>query len=126
MVFVAMQGIDGKEDVEITVTRRELLKYGVGIGAPIMLGMSGCFTPGLTPTISVTPTPTNNPKPVITVGVCYSPFRDGQSPDTGQYPTTDQIKEDMKWLAFMSKRLSGSNSANPSLYIRTYGASQGL
>jgi exo-beta-1,3-glucanase (GH17 family) len=31
-------------------------------------------------------------------GICYSGYRDGQSPDSGRYPTYEQIKEDLQIL----------------------------
>ncbi len=47
-------------------------------------------------------------------GLAYSPFRPGQSPLTGIYPTPDQIDQDMQLL-------SGKTAA-----ISTYGATKGL
>ena len=48
------------------------------------------------------------------VGVDYGPFRDGQSPDTGIFPTLDQLKADMPVL----KKIAGA--------IRTYSTTNGL
>lgn len=48
------------------------------------------------------------PKSLEANGLCYSPFRDGQSPEAGIFPTADQIKEDLESL----KDITGS--------IRTY------
>ena len=44
--------------------------------------------------------------------ICYSGYRDGQSPDTGTYPTYDQIKEDLLILHGRWK------------YLRLYDSSQ--
>jgi exo-beta-1,3-glucanase (GH17 family) len=83
------------------------------------------FTPN--PTVTRTPPITNSPNPTddqintITVanslmenGLCYSPFRDGQSPDGGIFPTEQQITEDLQVL----KGITGS--------IRTYSSTNGL
>lgn len=48
------------------------------------------------------------------VGVNYGPFRDGQSPLTGTYPTEKQMLEDMPILRKMAP------------YIRTYSVTHGL
>ena len=53
-------------------------------------------------------------------GVCYSPFRDGQSPATGVYPTRNQITEDMRILrrytsAVRFYGLGGTQSLIPDL-----------
>ena len=42
-------------------------------------------------------------------GVCLSPFRQGQSPETGVFPTTEQINEDV----FLCNKIAGK--------VRTYG-----
>lgn len=47
-------------------------------------------------------------------GLCYSPFRDGQDPNVGIYPSSEEIGEDMAMLA----SLTGT--------VRTYGASNTL
>ena len=31
-------------------------------------------------------------------GICYSGYRAGQSPDTGVYPTAEQVEEDLRIL----------------------------
>ena len=53
-------------------------------------------------------------------GLCYSPFRDGQSPVTGVYPTLKQIMEDLRILrpftpAIRSYGLSSTQSLIPAL-----------
>lgn len=48
------------------------------------------------------------------VGVDYGPFRDGQSPITGIYPSIEQMREDMPILKRMAP------------YIRTYSVTRGL
>jgi len=47
-------------------------------------------------------------------GACYSPFRDGQNPNWGPYPSENEIREDMLILKNMSNA------------IRTYGVTKGL
>lgn len=48
------------------------------------------------------------------IQVCYSPFRDGQSPDSGIYPSETEIREDLTLL-------------KPSVTaVRTYGVTHGL
>ncbi|MGV8152659.1 MAG: glycosyl hydrolase family 17 protein [Candidatus Nanoarchaeia archaeon] len=47
-------------------------------------------------------------------GICYSPFREGQSPETGVFPTTLQEKEDLEILNDFSR------------YCRTYGNDNNL
>ena len=47
-------------------------------------------------------------------GLCYSPYRDGQNPNYGPYPTEGQMKEDISIL-------------NPvTQYLRTYGANHNM
>jgi exo-beta-1,3-glucanase (GH17 family) len=87
--------------------------------------------PTQTPTIPPSPSPTSVPSATnssestdqsdnITVansllenGLCYGPFRDGQSPDGGIFPTEQQITEDLQVL----KGITGS--------IRTYSSTNG-
>lgn len=48
-------------------------------------------------------------------GVCYGPFRDGQNPNWGPYPSENEIREDMSIL-----------KSTWAISIRTYGVSNGL
>jgi len=80
---------------------------------------SSSSLPTDTATITKTPLTTNNSQitPAESIqenGICYSPFRDGQSPDAGIFPTTEQITEDLTAL----KEITGS--------IRTYSSTNGL
>lgn len=47
-------------------------------------------------------------------GLCYSPYRDGQNPDWGPYPSDDEIKADIGILGGITT------------YIRTYGSDRNL
>ena len=87
------------------------------------LDSSPTYSPKTSPTISVTtsPTPTPTVKPNVTIaeslnanGLCYGPFRDGQSPDAGIFPTTDQIKEDLETLRDMTGTIRTYSSTNSS------------
>jgi exo-beta-1,3-glucanase (GH17 family) len=118
------------------LSRRELLfkflpltGFGVGL-AYVSCGGSGepqvvkptvtpVRTPTETPTATVVPSPTPTVEsriylPVSIKGLCYSPYRDGQDPDTGPHPTESEIKEDLDILEAITD------------YIRTYGAQNNL
>lgn len=47
-------------------------------------------------------------------GICYGPFRKGQNPNKGIYPTESEIKEDLAFISKFTKR------------IRTYGNADSL
>lgn len=48
------------------------------------------------------------------IRACYSPFRDGQSPNTGVYPSEEEMREDLTLLQPLVKA------------VRTFGATHGL
>ncbi|MCS7219686.1 MAG: glycosyl hydrolase family 17 protein [Anaerolineae bacterium] len=65
-----------------------------------------------TPTWTSTPTPTATPTPTpgeLLQGMAYGPFRAGQSPERGIFPTLEQVRADMPLLRIVSNG------------IRTYG-----
>ena len=64
----------------------------------------------ITITVSPSPAPINR----VCKGVCYGPFRDGQNPDQGIFPSETDIREDMPILKNMAEA------------IRTYGVCNGL
>lgn len=103
------------------ITRREFLLSSAAVAA----GLSGVFLrlgkPGRTARaqFELADEPSiflpyiANDRPYIK-GLGYSPFRDGQNPDTGPYPTEAQIKADIRIL-------------DPIVgYIRTYGSDHGF
>ncbi|MHB1356919.1 MAG: glycoside hydrolase family 17 protein [Anaerolineae bacterium] len=53
-------------------------------------------------------------------GVSYSPYRDGQSPDTGPYPTLDEIRQDIGILS--TTLLCPYHSQGAINEVRTYGS----
>jgi exo-beta-1,3-glucanase (GH17 family) len=46
-------------------------------------------------------------------GLVYGPFRDGQGPDAGIYPTLSQIDEDLRFLAQTTRRIRIYQSKGP-------------
>lgn len=72
------------------------------------LGLAGCVSPATAPQVPPSPAPEGIARRPLEfgrvgdvwggVGVCYGPFRDGQSPD-GASPTTAQLREDLHILA---------------------------
>jgi exo-beta-1,3-glucanase (GH17 family) len=86
-------------------------------------------TPTPTPKVTLTPIPTSTPLPTSSpistvtpctlfdshiIGVDYGPYRDGQNPDKGIYPTSAQMQEDMTALKDFTD------------VIRTYSVTNGL
>lgn len=89
------------------MTRRDFLK-GAGVAAlGLATGLGGCGGSVVLPP----PLPPMPPRPVTERGVCYGPFRPGQDPDWGPYPTAAQIAEDMPTIAQETDlvRIYGSN-----------------
>lgn len=46
-------------------------------------------------------------------GMAYTPFRDGQGPDTGIYPGVGQIVEDVRFLSQITKKLRTYSAVRP-------------
>jgi exo-beta-1,3-glucanase (GH17 family) len=46
-------------------------------------------------------------------GLAYGPFRDGQSPDAGIYPTAAQVEEDLTTLSRITRRIRTYSAAEP-------------
>jgi exo-beta-1,3-glucanase (GH17 family) len=103
------------------ITRREFLLMSAAVAA----GLGGFFlrldkSGG---TAHAQPAPSDEPsvflpyianeRPYIK-GLCYSPYRDGQNPDTGPYPSEEQIKADIRILDPIVE------------HIRTYGSDHGF
>jgi len=110
---------------ERRLSRRELLfkflPFGLGVGlAYASCGGSGepqIAKPTETPVRTSTATPTVENRvyvPVNIRGLCYSPYRDGQDPDTGPHPSGSDIKADVDILGLATD------------YVRTYGAQNNL
>jgi exo-beta-1,3-glucanase (GH17 family) len=81
------------------ITRRNFVKGSTATAAAIALGND-------------TPVAGQSAKPLS--GLCYSPYRDGQNPNWGPYPTIDQIAEDLRILQPATER------------IRTFGVDRSL
>jgi exo-beta-1,3-glucanase (GH17 family) len=60
----------------------------------------------------------------VFAGIGYSPFRDGQNPDSGPYPTLEQIGQDLDILS--SLVLCPYFNQGDVTHIRTYGADHNL
>ncbi len=56
----------------------------------------------------------------------YSPFRDGQSPDQGVYPSVAQIEEDLTFLSQLTKRIRIYSARGPFALIPGMAAKLGL
>lgn len=112
------------------VSRRELLLLVAGFGAGIAFphlakGSNGPLQDAGTSTAQAAPELKNRVYlPLVTKefpsdtknikGLCYSPYRDGQNPDWGPYPSESDIKEDIGILDPVAS------------YVRTYGADHNL
>jgi len=59
-------------------------------------------------------------------GICYSPFRDGQNPNLGLFPTVEQIKEDMKFLTNITNCVRTYGSTNTLAIIPNLAKGSGL
>lgn len=76
--------------------------------------------PEPTATATNTPTPTPSPTPIspsdslAANGLAYGPFRDGQNPDVGVFPTVEEIRKDLVQVKSITSK------------IRTYGSSNTL
>lgn len=100
-------------------TRREFLYWflggSVGVGSAF-LGLrndSAFDVQGLEHRVYLPIISTNN-NGINIKGLCYSPYRDGQDPDWGPYPTEEDIKKDIDTL----EPIVG--------YLRTYGTDHNL
>lgn len=50
-------------------------------------------------------------------GFCFGPFRMGQNPDKGTYPTESELKEDLSLISKFTKRIRTYGNADSLLYI---------
>ena len=106
-------------------------------------------TPEPTPIPPIIPTPIPPPEPTLTTqtptptsvatqsslnvaeslmenGICYGPYRDGQSPGSHVYPSVQQITDDLQSIRSMTSRIRTYSSTNISASIPIIAKQKGL
>lgn len=123
------QGIDRLFEVEAVDSAGVALFAGQAV-ADIEAGAATVVTVDLWPTngqvqVDVT---IGNPAPGLGVlsGLCYGPFRDGQSPNTGVYPTQAEVAQDLALLAGRVERIRLYSSTHIHREIPRLAAEAGL
>jgi len=131
-----MAGTERQETISSKLTRREMLRLFGGAGLGLFFS---------SPEKNQKPFPTNQKTDILAQnivylpvvlnesytsfenpvsGICYSPYRDGQNPDSGPYPSLEEISQDIDILN--STVFCPYYNQGPVNEIRTYGSDHGL